>query len=102
MMMIIPPYVSRIVTPMFLLSLKSLPTFSFSSGVTWLVADFIFSKRARYPEHSAFSSWISDAISSVVRAPLSSFSSEGRRHGNVHVGQKQQYFEFISTLKTVP
>lgn len=50
-------------------------TFSFSSGVTWLVADFIFSRRALYPEHSAFSSWISALISSVVRELFSSFSS---------------------------
>lgn len=39
------------------------------------MADFIFSRRARYPAHSPFSSSISDTISSVVRELLSSFSS---------------------------
>lgn len=50
-------------------------TLSFSSGVMWFEADFIFSSRALYPEHSAFSSWISDTISSVVRELFSTFSS---------------------------
>lgn len=54
------------------------PTFSFSAGVTWFVADLIFSRRAVCPAHSVFSSSISDIISSVVSELLSSFSSENR------------------------
>lgn len=59
------------------------PTFSFSAGVTWFVADLIFSRRALCPAHSVFSSSISDIISSVVSELLSSFSSENR-HTHAH------------------
>lgn len=92
---------------------SEIPTFSFSAGVTWFVADFIFSKRALCPAHSALSSWISDIISSVVSELLSSFSSENKRfYTHAHTYSLQvcaneqdfaaKHFFFFLTTQTCP
>lgn len=59
------------------------PTFSLSSGVTWFVADLMASRRDVQPAHSAFSSWISDTRSPVVRELVSPFSSGNTDQDNI-------------------